>query len=546
MLSGDTSVELFSQKLRQLTHSPSLSSSPKKSSTPPPPSTTTPDIGSGTEGNSCNDNSQAVHRCETCGQKFLLPEALALHQQRPCEAKSFDCSLCDFTCSQSSRFKKHMRTHVTNGERTVASSEMEDESHSSRPDSVDGDGESSLTEPEDIDDEEDAEEPPDGEENEKAQDLSFRGTGSSPIKSPVVSPPLQPPPALPVSQHSSTGSLVNDIMNKFGLGNIQTYNDAFKAALRDPVLATSPKGSPPKLGLPLPSNAPQALLKDNGPGKRPAETRANGTEKQFRLREDAPGFPPAFDPIEAVKRFKLEYESSTPEGRELYAGLWLPHIAASPYPLVPGPGNLPSLPPTSDYLKMPPSLDSMRSGFQGNNSFNQSVNPLPKDKRRKDACEFCGKVFKNCSNLTVHRRSHTGEKPYKCDLCSYACAQSSKLTRHMRTHGRMGKDVYRCRFCNMPFSVPSTLEKHMRKCVVTQTKKINLPSSKQSAELPLPRATPPSPLERSRKVIEPGDKVLALDDRKLMPTLIPLLPSEAGGHLPGKILPPVPKELTPS
>ena len=89
-------------------------------------------------------------------------------------------------------------------------------------------------------------------------------------------------------------------------------------------------------------------------------------------------------------------------------------------------------------------------------------------KRRNDTCEFCGKVFKNCSNLTVHRRSHTGEKPYKCQLCPYACAQSSKLTRHMRTHGRHGKDVYRCKFCCMPFSVPSTLEKHMRKCVENQ------------------------------------------------------------------------------
>lgn len=84
---------------------------------------------------------------------------------------------------------------------------------------------------------------------------------------------------------------------------------------------------------------------------------------------------------------------------------------------------------------------------------------------RNDTCEYCGKVFKNCSNLTVHRRSHTGEKPYKCDLCQYACAQSSKLTRHMKTHGRIGKDVFRCRFCEMPFSVASTLEKHMRKCV---------------------------------------------------------------------------------
>jgi len=59
-------------------------------------------------------------------------------------------------------------------------------------------------------------------------------------------------------------------------------------------------------------------------------------------------------------------------------------------------------------------------------------------RRRNDTCEYCGKVFKNCSNLTVHRRSHTGEKPYRCRICAYACAQSSKLTRHMKTHGSAG------------------------------------------------------------------------------------------------------------
>uniref|UniRef100_A0A8C4QJ13 BAF chromatin remodeling complex subunit BCL11A b n=1 Tax=Eptatretus burgeri TaxID=7764 RepID=A0A8C4QJ13_EPTBU len=77
-----------------------------------------------------------------------------------------------------------------------------------------------------------------------------------------------------------------------------------------------------------------------------------------------------------------------------------------------------------------------------------------------NACEFCGKVFKNGSNLTVHRRSHTGERPYKCELCSYACAQSSKLTRHMKTHGQR---TFRCDICQMPFNMHSRLESHMRK-----------------------------------------------------------------------------------
>uniref|UniRef100_A0A0N4ZSX2 Zinc finger protein n=1 Tax=Parastrongyloides trichosuri TaxID=131310 RepID=A0A0N4ZSX2_PARTI len=87
-------------------------------------------------------------------------------------------------------------------------------------------------------------------------------------------------------------------------------------------------------------------------------------------------------------------------------------------------------------------------------------------KTKKDRCVYCCKLFTNRSNLIVHLRSHTGEKPYKCQLCPYACAQSSKLTRHMRTHGQQGKETYHCYICNMPFSVHSTLEKHMRKCVV--------------------------------------------------------------------------------
>lgn len=48
------------------------------------------------------------------------------------------------------------------------------------------------------------------------------------------------------------------------------------------------------------------------------------------------------------------------------------------------------------------------NGMNLSNVSSPNSQRLIKRDRRNDTCEYCGKVFKNCSNLTVHRRSHTG------------------------------------------------------------------------------------------------------------------------------------------
>ncbi|KAG8742080.1 hypothetical protein FRC12_015446 [Ceratobasidium sp. 428] len=98
----------------------------------------------------------------------------------------------------------------------------------------------------------------------------------------------------------------------------------------------------------------------------------------------------------------------------------------------PGSGGSSAPPPLPPPPPPPPPADLPPNNNNNNNNKRPARTPKRSPAPRRQECKMCGKKFQRPCQLTTHIRSHTGEQPHACPVCSRRFSVLSNCQRHVK------------------------------------------------------------------------------------------------------------------
>jgi len=105
--------------------------------------------------------------------------------------------------------------------------------------------------------------------------------------------------------------------------------------------------------------------------------------------------------------------------------------------------------------------DICEEKFSTNRLRNKHVNYAH---NKRFECDQCHKKFNEKTRLTIHLRTHTGEKPFVCDLCGFSCTQRNNLRKHKELRHPDGESkLFQCDICQAKFNTKGNLKRHKQR-----------------------------------------------------------------------------------
>ena len=127
--------------------------------------------------------------------------------------------------------------------------------------------------------------------------------------------------------------------------------------------------------------------------------------------------------------------------------------------------------PCSKLFLQPRSLRKHMKKFHPNQTIDkvteaqiQKINERINEKKnvKRFECMTCGITTARKYTLKIHEKTHSGEEPFQCDICSMKFSYSKSLEYHVTmNHLSMeNKDFIKCDFCDKSFKTSGAMKGH--------------------------------------------------------------------------------------